>query len=312
MQHAGELGDEGLPVGRSGHRPDVTTRAEDPPLGTDDDGSDLRLAGPPYAVAQRERRGKVQRVAGIRAVEPDRGNVPLDLEQGRRCRHGCHPAPIPEPVTGRPDLDRESRVAPQAGQEQTVPVIGGDFERVVAAAQSGDETAFAQLWRDLNPALLRYLTLAGESAEEVAADTWLTVVKGLATFTGDETAWRAWVFTTARRRAVDAGRKRAREAGLGWRASTWASDQVADCADAVVELASTEDALCLVRRLPALQAEVVLLRIVAGLPVAEVADMLGRTPGAVRVACHRGLQTLSGLIGPDRSVTPRGARALRE
>ena len=190
-------------------------------------------------------------------------------------------------------------------------MIGADFERVLADAQVGDEAAFARLWRDLNPALLRYLTLGGDAAEEVAAETWLTVVRGLASFSGSETDWRAWVFTTARRRAVDAGRKRAREAGLGWRASTWASDHVADCADAVVDLASTEDALRLVRKLPALQAEVVLLRVVAGLPVAEVAEVVGRTPGAVRVACHRGLQTLAAWIGQEQGVTPVRARALR-
>jgi len=190
-------------------------------------------------------------------------------------------------------------------------VIGGDFERVIADARAGDEAAFARLWRDLNPALLRYLTLGGDTADEVASETWLSVARGLAGFRGDETAWRAWVFTTARRRAVDAGRKRAREAGLGWRASTWASDHVPDCADEVVDLMSTEDALALVRRLPALQAEVVLLRVVAGLPAAEVAEVVGRTPGAVRVACHRGLKTLSTWIGADRGVTPADTRALR-
>lgn len=189
-------------------------------------------------------------------------------------------------------------------------VIGADFHRVLADAQAGDEHAFARLWRDLNPALLRYLSLGGEMAEEVAAETWTTVVRGLKRFTGDETAWRAWVFTTARRRAVDAGRKRAREAGLGWRVSTWTSDTAPDSADAVMEAASTEDALRLVRSLPATQAEVVLLRVVAGLPVAEVAELLGRSPGAVRVACHRGLENLARILA-KKEVTDSDVRALR-
>lgn len=190
-------------------------------------------------------------------------------------------------------------------------MIGAGFDRVLADAQAGDEYAFARLWRDLNPPLLRYLSLGGEMAEEVAAEAWTTVVRGLARFQGDETAWRAWVFTTARRRAVDAGRKRAREAGLGWRASTWASDTAADSADAVVEAAATEDALRLVRSLPASQAEVVLLRVVAGLPVAEVAELLGRSPGAVRVACHRGLESLARKLA-EQDVTKSDLRALRE
>ena len=189
-------------------------------------------------------------------------------------------------------------------------MIGADFERVLDAARTGDELAFARLYRDLNPPLLRYLSLGGEMAEEVAAETWTTVVRGLTKFRGDENAWRAWVFTTARRRAVDAGRKRARDAGLGWRASTWLSDSAPDCADAVVEAATTEDALRLVRSLPPAQAEVVLLRIVAGLSVSEVAEMVGRSPGAVRVACHRGLESLSRTLA-KQDVTDRHLRSLR-
>jgi len=82
-------------------------------------------------------------------------------------------------------------------------VIGGEFAEVLAAAQQGSEAAFSRLWRDGNPALLRYLrVMAPESAEDTAAETWLHVVRGLAGFRGDEQAWRAWLFTTARRRAI--------------------------------------------------------------------------------------------------------------
>ncbi|EWT01998.1 RNA polymerase sigma24 factor [Intrasporangium oryzae NRRL B-24470] len=189
-------------------------------------------------------------------------------------------------------------------------MIGEDFEAVLADAQRGDEAAFARLWRDLNPSLLRYLSLGGDNAEEIAAETWATVVAGLGRFRGDEAGWRGWVFTTARRRAIDAARKRTREHRLGWKASTWMSDEVPDCAEIAADAMSTQDAVALVRRLPAMQAEVVLLRVVADLPVAEVAKLLGRTPGAVRVAAHRGLQTLATMLS-DAGVTPGDSEPLR-
>src|SRR6202000_1710531 len=86
-------------------------------------------------------------------------------------------------------------------------VVGDDFARVLAAAQGGSEDAFAVLWRDANPALLRYLRVgAPDVAEDVAAETWVQVVRGLSKFTGDEGAWRAWLFTTARRRLLDQAR----------------------------------------------------------------------------------------------------------
>src|SRR5580692_1775613 len=90
-------------------------------------------------------------------------------------------------------------------------VVGDDFARVLAGAQGGSEDQFAVLWRDANPALLRYLrVLAPESAEDIAAETWVHVVRGLERFTGDEGAWRAWLFTTARRRLIDQARVRQR------------------------------------------------------------------------------------------------------
>src|SRR5207247_11193609 len=86
-------------------------------------------------------------------------------------------------------------------------VVGDGFAAVLAAAQEGSEAAFSLLWRDGNPPLLRYLrVIAPDVAEDVAADTWVQVVRGLAGFRGDEQSWRAWLFTTARRRSIDDGR----------------------------------------------------------------------------------------------------------
>lgn len=193
----------------------------------------------------------------------------------------------------------------------TVAVIGAEFESVLAGARGGDEAAFARLWRDLNPPLLRYLGLGGDAADEVAAETWLTVVRGLNTFRGDEAAWRAWVFTTARRRAVDAARKRARESRFGCRAPTWVEPLARDCADEVVDALTSEEAIALVRRLPPLQAEVVLLRVVGELSPEEVGRLVGRSPGAVRVAAHRGLKALSRMVSPP-GVTNSVSPTLRE
>ena len=154
------------------------------------------------------------------------------------------------------------------------------------------------LWRDGNPALLRYLTvIAPGSAEDVSAETWVTVVRGLDRFRGGEDAWRAWLFTTARRRAADEGRRRSRRpespaagAGEGRRA------EAADPADQVLEDLATRAAVAAVASLPPLQAEVIMLRVVAGLGTEAVAQLVGRSPGAVRVAVHRGLRRLAQVM----------------
>jgi RNA polymerase sigma-70 factor (ECF subfamily) len=193
---------------------------------------------------------------------------------------------------------------------ETAIVIGQDFASVLARAQGGDEAAFARLWRDVNPPLLRYLALGGEPADDVAAETWASVVKGLRRFRGDERAWRSWVFTTARRRAVDAGRRRARAAQVEIASGQWQVEALSpDPADAVVAGEDTDAALRLVAQLSPLQAEAVVLRVVAGLSVEEVARIVGRSPGAVRVATHRGLRRLEQVLA-DRGVTPSRAGTL--
>src|SRR5258708_21352378 len=98
----------------------------------------------------------------------------------------------------------------------TGPVIGGEFGAVLARAQGGDEEAFARLFRDVQPALLRYLrVIAAEAAEDVAAETWLGVVAGLTGFRGGEEGFPGGRFTIARQRAGEAGRERERRPGAG-------------------------------------------------------------------------------------------------
>jgi RNA polymerase sigma-70 factor, ECF subfamily len=56
---------------------------------------------------------------------------------------------------------------------------------------------------------------------------------------------------------------------------------------------ATAAALTAISALPPLQAEVILLRVLAGLDTEAVARIVGRSPGAVRVAAHRGLRRLA-------------------
>ncbi len=185
------------------------------------------------------------------------------------------------------------------GRSDTGQVIGAAFEARLAEAQGGDEEAFACLFRDVQPALLRYLrVIAPEAADDVAGELWLQVVIGLAGFRGGEEAFRAWLFTIARHRAVDWGRSRARRRTVPLAGSEAAADQLAapDAADVVLERMSTRAVLTLVTALPPDQAEIIVLRVVAGLDTHAVARMVGKSPGAVRVAAHRGLRRLAAAV----------------
>jgi RNA polymerase sigma-70 factor (ECF subfamily) len=182
------------------------------------------------------------------------------------------------------------------------------FEDVLLAAQAGDENAFAQLWRTLNPPVVRYLrTLAPSSASDLASETWVQVIRNLSKFSGGEPAFRAWVFTIARNKVVDAARhdRRRPQSSI----DEAALDRLAspdDTAQLAMDNLSTDAALALIASLPRDQAEVIMLRVVAGLDAAAVGVILGKSAGAVRVTAHRGLRCLQELVGrPPVSMSAR-------
>jgi RNA polymerase sigma-70 factor, ECF subfamily len=183
-------------------------------------------------------------------------------------------------------------------------VIGEGFTATLAAAKAGSEEAFSRLWRDANPALLRYLrVIAPAAAEDIAAETWVQALRGLTGFRGNEEAWRAWLFTISRRRAIDERRRLSRRPTVRLADVAQARlPMTADAAESAMEHLSTQSALAMLTALPPLQAEVILLRVVAGLDTDAVARLVGRSPGAVRVAAHRGLRRLA-QIAAEAGVT---------
>ncbi|MFC3741566.1 RNA polymerase sigma factor [Paractinoplanes deccanensis] len=163
----------------------------------------------------------------------------------------------------------------------------------LASARVGDERGFAVLWRALNPAVLRYLrVVAGDAAEDVASETWLQAARDLDRFDGDPAAFRGWLFRIARHRGIDelrrAGRRREDPAE-----TIDAGPPGRDAAAEMIEGAETSWALSRIAELPIDQAEAVMLRVAAGLDVATTARVLGKRPGAVRIATMRGLRRLA-------------------
>jgi RNA polymerase sigma-70 factor, ECF subfamily len=157
------------------------------------------------------------------------------------------------------------------------------------AAQEGDAHGFAALWRALQPGVLRYLrVLVGDHAEDAASETWLHVIRDLDRFQGGPADFRGWLFRIARHRGIDQRRRRAATPTPELPGGT-----APDAATQAIEEDGTAWAVRVVGALPPDQAEAVMLRVVAGLDVAATARILGKRPGAVRIATMRGLRRLA-------------------
>lgn len=176
---------------------------------------------------------------------------------------------------------------------------------VIVRARKGNKQALEQIWYAHHPAVIRYLRGVGiPDPDDVAADVWESVARSLRRFEGDGADFRRWLFVIARRRMIDDLRLRSN------RHEELVGDMPDACAvetDRAVE--GLAQATALLQRLPAPQAEVILLRVMAGFSVKETAELTDRSPASVRVMAHRGLarlrEQLEGGSGPpeDPAVT---------
>ncbi|MDQ1008790.1 RNA polymerase sigma-70 factor (ECF subfamily) [Streptomyces sp. V4I23] len=180
-------------------------------------------------------------------------------------------------------------------------MLGDDAELTAAvlAAQDGDEGAFRTVYRTVHPRLIGYVrTLVGETdAEDVASEAWLQIARDLDRFTGDADRFRGWAARIARNRALDHIRMRGRRPAVGGDETELTgkpadSDTVAEAMESI----TTNSTMALIAQLPQDQAEAVVLRVVVGLDAKSAAQTLGKRPGAVRTAAHRGLKRLAELL----------------
>ncbi|MFE0100084.1 RNA polymerase sigma factor [Streptomyces sp. NPDC059009] len=185
----------------------------------------------------------------------------------------------------------------------------GELARAVARAKEGDEEAFTAVYRLVHPGLLSYVRglVGGDEAEDVTSEAWLHIVRDLTHFHGDGAGFRAWTATVARNRALDHLRRirsRPRPAVLDEDTLELhaARDPARDTESEALESLATRRTLALIGELPKDQREAVLLRVVVGLDGPAAARALGKRPGAVRSAAHRGLRRLARMLGIHRTI----------
>jgi RNA polymerase sigma-70 factor (ECF subfamily) len=160
--------------------------------------------------------------------------------------------------------------------------VGGDEEllRLVAA---GDAAALARLYeRHAGPLYGYLLRLAGDrmTAEEILQDTMLAVWRSAGAFEGRAKV-STWLFGVARRQAHNRLRGRPGPEPVGGDLPERA-DQSAGPEELAIAAAGGTPVAAAVDRLPEHHRDVIALVFVAGLPLADVADVLGIPVGTVK------------------------------
>jgi RNA polymerase sigma factor (sigma-70 family) len=170
----------------------------------------------------------------------------------------------------------------------------------VSAAASGSGPAANRIYRILSPQVFGYLTARGlEDPEAATQEVFLTLFEKLPTITGGAQGLRTFAFSVAHARSVDAARHRSRrpepaayDPDTDVRTSASAGELVLDRAGG--------DAVGLLAALNPDQREVLSLRIIADLPVDQVARIMGRSEGSVKQLQRRALGSLRKLVESRR------------
>jgi RNA polymerase sigma-70 factor, ECF subfamily len=178
----------------------------------------------------------------------------------------------------------------------------------MVAAQQGDAEAYEALLRELLPVVRqrvrRRIGAAGE-VEDTVQNVLISLHRARQTYRPEQ-PFRPWLNAIVRNASIDALRRRARRSRFEGGGDP---EQVADHNARPTALAGprgdesglgderlSPDLASALATLPAGQREAVELIQLEGLSVAEAAERVGTSPGALKVRAHRGYRALRALL----------------
>jgi RNA polymerase sigma factor (sigma-70 family) len=171
---------------------------------------------------------------------------------------------------------------------------------LMRAAIRGDVKSYHRLLKELAP-VLRALAkqgfarrgLGSEDVEDVVQETLLALHLKRGTW-DERQSFSPWVYAITRNKLIDNLRRRGRGVHL-------AIDDIGElpAADEQVADLNSVDAERLIAKLQGRQREIVVAISIEGVGARQVAERMGMTEGAVRVALHRALQALAKVLRKD-------------
>lgn len=181
--------------------------------------------------------------------------------------------------------------------------LGETFPEILGAARLGAEWAWNAIYRNLAPVVFGYLGgLGAHDPEDLTGEVFLQVARDLGSFAGGEPEFRSWVLVMAHHRFLDQRRYESRRPvqaapseAIAGRAS------IGDVEDEALANLASEHVRRLIVALTPDQRDILLLRILGGFTVDEVAAMIGKRPSAVKALQRRGLGAIRRALAKEQA-----------
>ena len=182
---------------------------------------------------------------------------------------------------------------------EALPITEADEEQLLAKAMQFDDAALGELYDRYETKIYGYIyRRTGDQAlaEDLTAQVFLKMLESIR----DQKAWHSsfsgWLYRIAHNLVVDMYRRKGRHGAVDLEEAPQTAADSQNPEETVEQTLDAERLRSAIRRLTEEQAEVVSLRFLEGYSIAEVADMMNRTEGAIKALQYRAVATLRTLL----------------
>jgi RNA polymerase sigma-70 factor (ECF subfamily) len=182
---------------------------------------------------------------------------------------------------------------------------------IVRRAQAGDQSAFAELFERHYDQIFRYISFKCGNrleAEDLTGEVFLKMLESIHKFKFQGFPFTSWLYRIAHNLVVDNFRRKGRKPTVPLdKVLNFSGGADSDMENQVQISWSMREVVEAMHNLTNLQREVITLRFVAGLSIAETANAVGRKENAVKALQHAGIRKLRNVLahpGPFTIATP--------
>ena len=200
------------------------------------------------------------------------------------------------PAGGGPAPDRDLAASSEEDEAE-----GSRLIALVELARNGDSEAFGHLYDHYHASVYRFLYYRVGSvplAEDLTSETFFRALRSMGSFRWQGKDFGAWLMTIARNLTTDhykSGRNRLEMTTEDMSPH----DSATEGPETAVLASLTNEALMeALRQLPSEQQECLVMRFLQGMSIAETAQVMGRSDGAIKQLQLRGVRNLAKLIPP--------------
>jgi len=173
---------------------------------------------------------------------------------------------------------------PETSEKSTV-------EKLVVQAVNGNTDAFGELYSLFVEKIYRYIFYHVKSkttTEDITGEVFLKAWRAIGSCRGKENTFSSWLYRIAHNQLIDEIRKRQRQPS--WEIET--VETISDKTAGVEKNLEQQELLGVIDHLPSNHRQVIILKFIEGFDNREIASIMGKSEGAIRVLQMRALSTL--------------------